>query len=78
MSTALELLIRKQARARGLSLSEVARRAGISRQSLYDLCRCRANPTIYTIADLAKALELRPLLLIRVYFACVERGERDD
>ncbi|ABM61403.1 helix-turn-helix domain-containing protein [Halorhodospira halophila] len=75
MCTEFELLIRKQARAQGRSLSEVARRAGVSRQWLYDLCRCRANPTVYTIAELAKALRLPPIRLIEAYFACFEEGE---
>ncbi|MCG5541929.1 MULTISPECIES: helix-turn-helix domain-containing protein [unclassified Halorhodospira] len=78
MSTELDLLIRKQARAQGLSLSEVARRANLSRQCLYNLCCCRANPTIFTIVELAQALKLRPLHLIQAYFACIGVEEPSD
>lgn len=78
MSTKLELLIRTQARAQGLSLAEVARRANLSRQCLYNLCRCQANPTIYTVMDLAQTLELSPLQLFEAYFASAEYEDHPD
>lgn len=47
--------------ARGLSLRELARRAMVDVQTVVNLSEGRTlNPGIGTIADLARALEVRP------------------
>ncbi len=72
-SADLSLYVRQCARAQSLSLSEVARRAGLSRQSLYNICHIRASPNLGTIIHLADALGVHPLQLLKVYLASLER-----
>lgn len=71
MSTEIEMLIRKTARARGLSIAEVARRAGLSRQSLYSICSCASSPNLHNIVGLARALDLEPMQLVEAYLQSI-------
>ncbi|MFP4695201.1 NBR1-Ig-like domain-containing protein [Thiohalospira sp.] len=69
-STLLEEFIRQQSRTLNLSLTEVCRRAGIGRQTLYELWGMRKQyPSLHTVAAVAAALEVHPLLLLRYLFA---------
>ncbi|MFW6278509.1 MAG: NBR1-Ig-like domain-containing protein [Halorhodospira sp.] len=68
MQTELEQYIRKTARARGLSLSEVARRAGMSRQALYDAWQPDHYPSMQTVVRIAEALAVHPLALLERLF----------
>ncbi|MBK1727455.1 NBR1-Ig-like domain-containing protein, partial [Halorhodospira neutriphila] len=68
MQADLEGYIRRAARRRGLRLTEVARRAGLSRQALYDAWQPGRYPSINTIISLAEALELHPLSLLQRLF----------
>ncbi|MBK1736289.1 hypothetical protein CKO15_13805 [Halorhodospira abdelmalekii] len=70
--TQFELVIRRQARIRQLSMAELARRAGISRQHLYNVCRCDRGPRLYTFVQLAKALHVEPTALFATYVQSVE------
>lgn len=64
-----------RARALGVSRTELARRAHLSRESLYKLLRGDiANPAISTLHGLAVALEISPLHLIRQYFDDLNLG----
>ena len=82
MHTELEQYIRRTARARGLALSEVARRAGLSRQALYDAWRPDHYPSMNTILTLAQALEVHPLALLDALFRdhpdCIPASERES
>lgn len=70
MATPLEEFIRRRTRELRLSLADVCRRAGIGRQTLYELWRMeRQYPSLHTVAAVASALELHPLLLLRYLFA---------
>ncbi len=68
MRTELEEYIRKTARARGISLAEVARRAGMSRQALYDSWQVDRYPSMSTVMRLANALEVHPLAILEPMF----------
>lgn len=56
--------LREYREARGLSVTEVARRAGISRRHVTEAEAGRANLTVTRLAALAEALEVRPGSLI--------------
>ncbi len=68
MQTELEQYIRKTARERGLPLAELARRAGMSRQALYDAWQPGRYPSMSTIVRIANALEVHPLALLEPMF----------
>lgn len=52
-------------REKGLTQEEVAERSGFSQQYLSSLERGRRNPTIITIYELAQALEVSHVALVR-------------
>jgi transcriptional regulator with XRE-family HTH domain len=61
--------------ALGLTRTELARRARLSRESLYKLLRGDvANPSIETLHGLAVALEVSPIFLLRQYFDDLNLG----
>ena len=56
--------IRRRAYVLGISLTETARRAGITRQALYKLLDARvAEARLSTLIKLARALNVHPLAL---------------
>lgn len=55
--------IRKQ---RGWTQEELAERSGLSQQYLSDLERGKRNPTVLTIFELAQALEVSHIELMKV------------
>lgn len=58
-----------------MSRTELARRAGFSRESLYKLLRGDVlNPSIQTLQGLALALEISPIFLLRQYFDALSLG----
>ena len=65
----LESYIRTRASAQGLSLSEVCRRAHISRQTLYTLNQLpRKLPALQTVVSLAEVLHVHPMRLLQLIF----------
>lgn len=59
----------------GITRTELARRARLSRESLYKLLRGDvANPSIETLHGLAVALEVSPIFLLRQYFDDLNLG----
>lgn len=65
----------QRGKALGISRTELARRARLSRESLYKLLRGDiANPSIETLHGLALALEVSPLYLMRQYFDDLNLG----
>jgi len=69
MHNAIELFVRQRARELGLSLSEVCRRASISRQTLYELAQVPQRlPGLTTVVTLAEVLEVHPLRLLQMIF----------
>ena len=65
----LESYIRTRASAQGLSLSEVCRRAHISRQTLYTLNQLpRKLPALQTVVSLAEVLHAHPMRLLQLIF----------
>ena len=52
-------------RERGLTQERLAERSGLSQQYISDLERGRRNPTIVTIFELATALEVSHVDLVR-------------
>lgn len=69
MKESLESYIRTRANERSLTLSEVCRRAGISRQTLYSLNQVPHKlPALQTIVGLAQVLEVHPLRLLHLVF----------
>ncbi|WP_200194000.1 EAL domain-containing protein [Halorhodospira abdelmalekii] len=69
MTSELEIFIRRKTQEHGLTLTEVARRAGMSRQSLYEFWRRQSLPNLSTVVELATVFELHPLRLLELYFA---------
>lgn len=66
----LEEFIRRRSRELGRSLSEICRRAAISRQTLYEFWQYEKQyPSLQTVVALATTLEVHPLLLLRYLFA---------
>lgn len=69
MKESLERYIRSRASELGLSLTEVCRRASISRQTLYTLNEVPHKlPALQTIVSLAEVLEVHPLRLLQLVF----------
>ena len=69
MKESLEHYIRSRAGELGLSLSEVCRRASISRQTLYTLNLVPHKlPALQTIVSLADVLHVHPLRLLQLVF----------
>ena len=65
----LESYIRSRASAQGLSLTEVCRRAHISRQTLYTLNQLpRKLPALQTVVSLAEVLHVHPMRLLQLIF----------
>ena len=52
-------------RAKGLTQEQVAERSGFGQQYLSGLERGRRNPTVVTLYELAQALEVTPVELIK-------------
>jgi transcriptional regulator with XRE-family HTH domain len=66
---ALGKYIRDRARVQGISLSEVSRRAAVSRQTLYGLSENRGRlPDLETLIAVAVALEVHPTRLVHLIF----------
>ncbi len=66
---ALSLFLLQQMRKQGLSNTQVAQQAGISRQTWYNLLNSGIKETkISTLIRVAEVLEVRPLELLDVYF----------
>lgn len=64
-----ERYLRERLKARGLSMSELARRSGMSRENLYRVMRGEiAHPTMESFHGLAGALEVSAIHLLRLYF----------
>ncbi|MCA9705434.1 MAG: helix-turn-helix transcriptional regulator [Myxococcales bacterium] len=59
--------IREHAKRRGLSVTELARNAGVSRAHLYGILDGRTAPTSDTLTKLANALGTDPGVLVRPY-----------
>ena len=67
---ALSLFLLQRMRKQGLSNTQVAQQAGISRQTWYNLLNSDIKETkISTLIRVAEVLEVRPLQLLDVYFA---------
>ncbi|MBU0656094.1 MAG: helix-turn-helix transcriptional regulator [Gammaproteobacteria bacterium] len=70
----LAVYLEEKLKELGLSKSEAARRADISRQTWYRLEGAEAADTkLSTIVQIAGALETHPMTLLQVYF---ENGKR--
>lgn len=66
---ALGRYLRERCAQRGLSASELARRAGKSRQTLLSISMASARlPSIETLVDLALVLDVHPLRLMQLVF----------
>jgi hypothetical protein len=68
MSAPIETYVRQRASALGLSLSEVCRRSGMSRQTLYSLGQHGKLPTLSTVVNLADTLQVHPMRLLQLLF----------
>jgi transcriptional regulator with XRE-family HTH domain len=56
----------RRARARkGLTQEEFAEKSGFSQQYISDLERGLRNPTVVTLFELAQALDIKPIELLR-------------
>lgn len=65
----LDTYIRQRVQALDISLSELCREAGVSRQTLYDLADIpRKLPTLATLIQLARVLGVHPLRLLNLVF----------
>ncbi|MCG5538617.1 EAL domain-containing protein [Halorhodospira sp. 9622] len=69
MTEQLEQFVRRHAQKQRLSLTELAQRAGMSRQSLYGLWQSDRHPNLSKMIELAEALRVHPLRLIEHYLA---------
>lgn len=69
MTERLEQFVRKHAQKQRLTLSELAQRAGMSRQSLYGLWQSKRHPNLGKLIELAQALQVHPLRLFEQYLA---------
>jgi transcriptional regulator with XRE-family HTH domain len=56
--------IRAVAEERGMPMSHLAARAGISRSSLWEVMNGRASPTLDWVQRIAEVLEVEPLALM--------------
>lgn len=69
MKESLKNYVQRQANTLGLSLSEVCRRANISRQTLYSLDEVPQKlPALQTVVGLASVLGVHPLRLLQLAF----------
>lgn len=69
MHSNIETFVRHRASKLGLSLAEVCRRTGISRQTLYDLGQVPNRlPALTTVVALAGVLEVHPMRLLQLMF----------
>lgn len=69
MPETIESYIRTRAIALSLSLVEVCRRAGISRQTLYSLSQVPQKlPALQTVVSLADVLQVHPMRLLQLIF----------
>jgi transcriptional regulator with XRE-family HTH domain len=69
MSEQLHLYLRQRSQSLGMTLSEVGRRAGLSRQTLYALSQAPQKlPALQTIVALAEVLDVHPLRLLQALF----------
>jgi transcriptional regulator with XRE-family HTH domain len=69
MHETLDTYVRQRAQARGFSLSQLSREAGVSRQTVYDLAELpNKMPSLKTLIQLAQVLEVHPLRLIHLVF----------
>jgi transcriptional regulator with XRE-family HTH domain len=59
-------LLRQERERQGLSMTEVAERAGLSQQMVSYVERGMRNPTLDTLLRMAQALETDPSELLRV------------
>lgn len=65
----LSLFLRQQMRRQGLSSTVIASRAGISRQTWYNILNANIKETrLSTLVSVAEVLNVRPLQLLDVYF----------
>lgn len=72
MQLQLDVYVRQRCAERGLSLSELCRQAGISRQTLYELERMPTKlPSLTTIVALAQVLDVHPMRLLQCVFDVV-------
>lgn len=72
MSEYLQGFIRQRARTLGMTLSEVGRKAQLSRQTLYALDDVPNKlPALQTIINLAQVLEVHPMRLLKELFDSV-------
>ncbi len=69
MGKAIESYIRQRSKACGLSLSELCYRAGISRQTLYEVWKGSSYPSLTTLVAIAHALHIHPMHLMQQVFA---------
>jgi transcriptional regulator with XRE-family HTH domain len=80
MRETLDVFIRTRCRKLKISHSELARRAGLSRETLYRLMRGEiAAPSIATLHGLSVGLDVSTLYLLRHYFSSYhheQEGER--
>lgn len=68
----IDVFVRQRSAQLGLSLAELCRRAGISRQTLYELERLPQKlPSLTTVVALAQALDVHPLRLLQFVFDMV-------
>ena len=73
--SAFNKFVLQRSSALGISRTEVARRAGISRESLYKLLRGEtSNPSIETLHGMAIALNVAPIYLLRTFFDDLRLG----
>jgi transcriptional regulator with XRE-family HTH domain len=69
MKESLDSYIRNRTNQLGLSLTEVCRRAGVSRQTLYSLNEVPHKlPALQTVVSLADVLRVHPLRLLQLVF----------
>ncbi len=68
----LDVFVRQRSAQLGLSLTELCRRAGISRQTLYELERLPHKlPSLTTVIALAQVLDVHPMRLLQFVFELV-------
>jgi transcriptional regulator with XRE-family HTH domain len=57
--------VRRARAQKGLTQEEFAEKSGFSQQYISDLERGLRNPTVVTLFELAQALEIKPIELLR-------------
>jgi transcriptional regulator with XRE-family HTH domain len=70
--------VRRFRHERGYSLSELARRAGLSKQTLSSIEAGQANPTVLTLTEIASALRIQVAYLLTEYGSPVFIRRADD